>query len=109
MLIDKEIYFNHQEEFSHLLTFIKGKAMKDNFEKKVKKEDTLGMLIIIIVVLLSMFLMSGCTGLIQGAASDAEEFTGFVRRVLTPSMDKREQNRVDRAARLIIQEKENGK
>lgn len=71
---------------------------------KKESSDGLVMVIVIIIMAVAMFLMGGC-GTIQGAASDIELVSGAVREGLEPTIEKRRQARVDRAAELVIAEK----
>lgn len=56
--------------------------------------------LILLTVLMSLF--SGCVGTARGLASDGREAFTAVEGFLKPLEEKREQDRLDRAAKLVL-------
>lgn len=75
-----------------------------NPKQKESTSDGFMMVITIIIMIVAILLMGGC-GTVQGAASDIELVSGAARKGLEPTMERRRQARVDRAAELVIAEK----
>lgn len=57
--------------------------------------------LILLTVLMSIF-NGGCVGTARGLASDGREAFSAVERFLKPLEEKREQDRLDRAANLVL-------
>jgi len=66
-----------------------------------KDMNSLKSVILVLAVFTAGF-FSGC-GTIYGVASDIEEGSGWLRRELRPVCDSIEQERIKRAARLVLE------
>lgn len=69
-----------------------------SFSTRMKIGLILGL--VLLTVLLSIF--SGCVGTVRGVASDGREIFTAVEGFLKPLEEKREQDRLDRAANLVL-------
>ncbi len=71
---------------------------------KKETSDGLVMLVVVIVMAVAISLMGGC-GAVHGGFSDLEEVSSALRKALDPTMEKRKQDRLDKAAELVLAEK----